>query len=61
MKLNKIKAMIPAAVVLLAASVTSCMKDLDDGNLDPNVTAEVDINALYSKCYAGLIMEGIDG
>ena len=61
MKLNKIKAMIPAAVVLLAASVTSCMKDLDDGNLDPNVTAEVDINALYSKCYAGLIMEGNDG
>ncbi len=47
--------------MLFATSVTSCMADLDKGNLDPNVTAEVDINALYSKCYAGLIMEGNDG
>ena len=61
MKLNKIKAMIPAAALLLVASVTSCMDDLNKGNLDPNVTAEVDMNALYSKCYAGLIMEGNDG
>ena len=61
MKLNKIKAMIPATVLLFAASVTSCMDDLNKGNLDPNVTADVDINALYSKCYAGLIMEGNDG
>ena len=61
MKLNKIKAMIPAAAMLFAACVTSCMDDLNKGNLDPNVAAEVDINALYSKCYAGLIMEGNDG
>jgi hypothetical protein len=53
--------MIPVAAMLFATSVTSCMADLDKGNLDPNVTAEVDINALYSKCYAGLIMEGNDG
>ena len=61
MKLNKFKAMIPAAALLFAASVTSCMDDLNKGNLDPNVTADVDMNALYSKCYAGLIMEGNDG
>ncbi len=61
MKLNKIKAMIPAAALLFAASITSCMDDLNKGNLDPNVTPEVDIAALYSKCYAGLIMEGNDG
>jgi len=61
MKLNKIKAMIPAAALLFAASITSCMDDLNKGNLDPNVTPEVNIAALYSKCYAGLIMEGNDG
>ena len=61
MKLNKFKAMIPAVALLLTASVTSCTKDLDKGNIDPNVQSQVDITALYSKCYAGLIMEGNDG
>ncbi|MBQ9186608.1 MAG: RagB/SusD family nutrient uptake outer membrane protein [Prevotella sp.] len=61
MKLNIAKIMVPAAAFLLAASVTSCMKDLEKGNIDPNVQAEADINALYAKCYAGLIMEGNDG
>lgn len=55
------KNLIPAAALLFAASVTSCMSDLDDGNIDPNVQAEPNITALYSKCYAGLIMEGNDG
>ena len=61
MKLNIAKIMVPAAAFLLAASVTSCMKDLEKGNIDPNVQADVNINALYAKCYAGLIMEGNDG
>lgn len=61
MKLNKYKAMVPAAMLLLAASVSSCMSDLNDGNIDPNVQAEPDITALYSKCYACLILEGMDG
>ncbi len=61
MKLNKIKIMIPTAALLLAASVSSCMGDLDKGNLNPNVTSQVDLNGLYAKCYAGLIMEGNDG
>lgn len=43
------------------AVLSSCMKDLDDGNIDPNVQAEPDITALYSKCYACLILEGMDG
>ena len=55
------KNLIPAAALLFAASVTSCMSDLDKGNIDPNVQAEPNITALYSKCYAGLIMEGNDG
>lgn len=61
MKIKKIKAMIPAAALLLAASITSCMSDLDKGNINPNVQATADINGLYAKCYAGLIMEGNDG
>ncbi len=61
MKLHKIKLMIPAALLLFAASVSSCMKDLEKGNINPNVESEPDITALYSKCYACLIMEGIDG
>lgn len=61
MKLNKIKAMVPAVALLLTASVSSCMDDLDKGNIDPTVEGSVNILGLYSKCYAGLIMEGNDG
>ena len=61
MKLNKIKAMVPAALLLFAAGVTSCMDDLDKGNIDPTVQADPDLTALYSKCYACLILEGMDG
>ena len=61
MKVNKIKEMIPAAAFLLAASITSCTKDLEKGNINPNVEASPDLYGLYAKCYAGLIMEGNDG
>lgn len=61
MKLNKFKTIVPAVALLFTASVTSCMSDLDKGNIDPNVQSQVNITALYSKCYAGLIMEGNDG
>ena len=44
-----------------AAALTSCMGDLDKGNIDPTVQAEPDVTALYSKCYACLILEGMDG
>lgn len=61
MKLNKFKTIAPAAALLLAASMSSCMDDLNKGNIDPNVDATPNITGLYSKCYAGLIMEGNDG
>lgn len=61
MKINNIKSIFPAAALLLAASMTSCMADLDKGNIDPTVEGQVNVQALYSKCYAGLIMEGLDG
>ena len=61
MKLNKFKTIAPAVALLLTASLSSCMDDLDKGNINPNVDATPNITGLYSKCYAGLIMEGNDG
>lgn len=61
MKLNKFKTIATAVALLLTASLSSCMDDLDKGNIDPNVDATPNITGLYSKCYAGLIMEGNDG
>ncbi len=56
------KVYIKAMVLALASlGVSSCMNDLAKGNIDPNATGEADLTALYSKCYAGLIMEGNDG
>ena len=61
MKLNKFKTIAPAVALLLTASLSSCMADLDKGNINPNVDGTPNITGLYSKCYAGLIMEGNDG
>lgn len=61
MKLNKIKTWLPAAAFVLAAGMSSCMADLEKGNIDPTVEPTPNLLGLYSKCYAGLIMEGNDG
>lgn len=61
MKLNIIKNLLPAATLMLTATVSSCMADLDDGNIDPKSEATVNVAGLYTKCYASLIMEGNDG
>lgn len=61
MKLNKIKSIVPAAALLLSATMTSCMADLDKGNIDPTVQSSANLDGLYAKCYAGLVMEGNDG
>ena len=37
------------------------MDDLEKGNIDPTVEPNPNLLGLYSKCYAGLIMEGNDG
>lgn len=62
MNFNKIRKIFPAVAMTLTAFMgTSCMDDLSKGNIDPNVEANPSILGLYSKCYAGLIMEGNDG
>ena len=53
MKLNKFKTIAPAVALLLTASLSSCMDDLDKGNINPNVDGTPNITGLYSKCYAG--------
>lgn len=61
MKLNKYKIMVPVAAMMLAGSMSSCMDDLDKGNIDPNASSTTNVLGLYSKCYASFIMEGLDG
>ena len=61
MKKNIFKNIIPAAALLLTAGMASCTGDLDKGNIDPTVETDVNLDALYTKCYAGLVMEGNDG
>ena len=61
MKRNIIKNIVPAAALMLTVGMASCVGDLDKGNIDPTVEANVDLDALYTKCYAGMIMEGNDG
>ncbi len=61
MKLNKFKTIFSAAALALAAGMSSCMADLDKGNIDPTVESTPNLWGLYSKCYGGLIMEGNDG
>lgn len=61
MKINKIKMMVPAVAALFTASLSSCMCDLDEGNINPKAESTPNIMGLYSKSYAGLIMEGNDG
>ena len=46
MKRIRIKNIVPAAALLLTVGMTSCVKDLDKGNIDPNVEANVDLDAL---------------
>ena len=58
MKINKITMIASAAAMIFATSVTSCMSDLEDGNINPNAEQNPNIMGLYSKCYASLIMEG---
>ena len=41
------KNIVPAAALLLTVGMTSCVKDLEKGNIDPTVEAEVNLDGLY--------------
>ena len=53
--------LVPAVAMIFSASLTSCMADLDKGNINPKAESTPNIMGLYSKCYASFIMEGTDG
>ena len=57
----KFKYILPAAAVMLAAGLTSCVGDLDVTPIDPATTMTVDEPALYTKCYANMALAGNTG
>lgn len=52
---------LPAAALVLAGGLTSCVGDLDVTPIDPSTTMTVDEAALYTKCYANMALAGNGG
>jgi len=50
-----------AVLVLAAMAVSSCTGDLDVTPIDPNLNSEVNVNALFNKCYGSLALQGNGG
>lgn len=63
MILNKIKSYIPVAVAVLTmgAMTTSCTKDLDVENINPQQTSQLDQDALLNKIYSSFVLTGQTG
>lgn len=58
MKLHNFKNILPGAVLLLIAGLTSCTKDLDVTPIDPNQTMVPSEPELFAKCYATMALSG---
>ena len=63
MKLNNIKSLFSAALLMFAAGTltTSCVKDLDVDPINPQQTMEADYDALFNKIYASFALTGQTG
>lgn len=63
MILNKIKSYIPVAVAVLTMGTmtTSCTKDLDVENINPQQTSKLDQDALLNKIYSSFVLTGQTG
>ena len=62
MKISMIKSWVPAVALLLSMGLmNSCIGDLDVEPIDPNLTSEVDNDALFNKCYAAMATAGNGG
>lgn len=63
MILNKIKSYIPvvAALLFMGAMTTSCVKDLDVDNINPQQTSTLDTDALLNKIYSSFALTGQKG
>jgi hypothetical protein len=63
MKLNSIKSFTAATILALSlgASTSSCVKDLDVENINPQQTSEFDGDALLNKIYSSFVLTGQTG
>lgn len=52
------KALVPAAALLLSIGTTSCTKDLDVTPIDPNKNTELNVSSLFNMCYSNFALEG---
>lgn len=50
-----------AALMLFGFSAVSCVGDLDVTPIDPNVSATVNIDGLFNKCYGNFVLAGNGG
>jgi hypothetical protein len=61
MKINFIKSMIACGALMMSASFTSCVNDLDVTPINPQQTMELDADALFNKIYASFCLTGQTG
>ena len=58
MNLRYIKNILPVAAIGLSLGLSSCVKDLDVENIDPNSYENANAQSLFNKCYAEFVLEG---
>lgn len=58
MNLRYFKNILPIAAVVLTLGLSSCVKDLDVDNIDPNSFEQPNAQSLFNKCYAEFVLEG---
>ena len=61
MNIKIFKNIAPAAVLMLSAGLSSCTGDLDVTPIDPSTVMVADEPALYTKCYANMVLAGQTG
>lgn len=61
MKLKYLNNILPVAALMLTAGLTSCVNDLDVTPIDPSSIMVPDEPALYTKCYANMVLAGQGG
>ena len=61
MKHSMIKNLVRTTALVLSLGLGSCMNDLDVDPIDPNLSADVNNDALFNKCYAAMATAGNGG
>ena len=61
MNIKYFRNMASAAALMLVAGLSSCTGDLDVTPIDPSTVMVADEPALYTKCYANMVLAGQTG